>query len=101
MNIVLVHVHIKDDYIEAFKKITIENARGSVQEPGVARFDVLQQEDDPTRFLLVEVYKDEAAPFDHKKSAHYLKWRSEAESMMAEPRYGVKYNNVFPGDEGW
>jgi (4S)-4-hydroxy-5-phosphonooxypentane-2,3-dione isomerase len=101
MLVALVYVHVKSEYLEAFKEVTLENARNSVQEPGVARFDVIQQEDDPTRFVLVEVYRDAEAPARHKETAHYAKWRSVAEDMMAEPRSGVRYQSLFPGDEGW
>jgi (4S)-4-hydroxy-5-phosphonooxypentane-2,3-dione isomerase len=101
MLVALVYVHVKPEYLEAFKEVTLENARNSVQEPGVARFDVIQQEDDPTRFVLVEVYRDAEAPARHKETAHYAKWRSVAEDMMAEPRSGVRYQSLFPGDEGW
>jgi (4S)-4-hydroxy-5-phosphonooxypentane-2,3-dione isomerase len=101
MQIVLVHVHVKPDHIEAFKAASLENARNSVQEPGVARFDVLQQADDPTYFVLVEVYRDAEAPVRHKETAHYLAWRDSVMDMMAEPRYGIKYNNVFPDENGW
>jgi (4S)-4-hydroxy-5-phosphonooxypentane-2,3-dione isomerase len=101
MLVALVYVHIKPEYLEAFKEATLENARNSVQELGVARFDVIQQEDDPTRFVLVEVYRDAEAPARHKETAHYAKWRSVAEDMMAEPRSGVRYQSLFPGDEGW
>jgi (4S)-4-hydroxy-5-phosphonooxypentane-2,3-dione isomerase len=101
MLVALVYVHIKPEYLEAFKEATLENARNSVQEPGVARFDVIQQEDDPTRFVLVEVYRDAEAPARHKETAHYAKWRSVAEDMMAEPRSGIRYQSLFPGDEGW
>jgi (4S)-4-hydroxy-5-phosphonooxypentane-2,3-dione isomerase len=101
MLVALVYVHVKPEYLEAFKEVTLENARNSVQEPGVARFDVIQQEDDPTRFVLVEVYRDAEAPARHKETAHYAKWRSVAEDMMAEPRSGVRYQSLFPADEGW
>jgi (4S)-4-hydroxy-5-phosphonooxypentane-2,3-dione isomerase len=101
MLVALVYVHVKPEYLEAFKEVTLENARNSVQEPGVARFDVIQQVDDPTRFVLVEVYRDAEAPARHKETAHYAKWRSVAEDMMAEPRSGVRYQSLFPGDEGW
>ena len=101
MFVVLVHVHIKPDVIEAFKEVTLENARNSVQEPGVARFDFIQQVDDPTRFVLVEVYRDADAPARHKQTAHYAKWRSVAEDMMAEPRTGVRYDILFPDEAGW
>lgn len=101
MNIVFVYVHVKPESIEEFKAITLENARNSVMEPGIARFDVIQQVDDPTRFVLVEVYRDSEAPAKHKETAHYLAWRDKAIDLMAEPRYGIKYQNVFPGEAGW
>jgi len=101
MIVVHVHVHVKPECIEAFREASIENARHSVQEPGVARFDVLQQSGDPARFLLVEVYRDEQAPAAHKATAHYAKWRDTVADMMAEPRSSVKFSNVFPPDEGW
>lgn len=101
MQIVLVHVHVKPDQIEAFKEATIKNASNSVKEPGIARFDVLQQADDPTRFVLVEVYRDAEAPASHKETAHYLEWRDKVVDMMAEPRYGIKYQNIFPDESGW
>ena len=101
MLIVHVHVHVKPDKIEAFRVATIENARNSVQEPGVARFDVIQQKDDPARFILVEVYHTPEDPARHKETAHYQKWRDTVENMMAEPRTSVKYSNVFPDETGW
>ncbi len=101
MHIVLVSVHVKPEFIEAFKEATLENARNSIQEPGIARFDVIQQVDDPTKFILVEVYKNDEAPARHKETAHYLKWRDTVAEMMAEPRQGVRYRNLFPEDTGW
>ena len=101
MLVVAVHVHVKPDCIEAFRKATVENASNSVQEPGIARFDVIQQADDPTRFVLMEVYKTPEAPARHKETAHYARWRDTVADMMAEPRTSVKYTNVFPSDEGW
>jgi len=79
----------------------VENARQSVQEPGIARFDVIQQNDDPTRFILVEVYRTPEDPARHKETAHYQKWRDTVAGMMAEPRHAVKFTNIFPGDTGW
>lgn len=101
MNIVLVHVHVKPESIEEFKAITLENARNSVKEPGIARFDIIQQADDPTRFVLVEVYRDSDAPAKHKETEHYLAWRDKAPDLMAEPRFSIKYQNVFPDEAGW
>ena len=101
MFIVHVHVQVKADQLEAFGAATVENARDSVQEPGIARFDVIQQQDDPTRFVLVEVYRTAADPARHKETAHYQKWRDTVESMMAKPRSSVKYANVYPDEDGW
>ncbi len=101
MLIVHVQVRVKPDTIEAFKAATIENARQSVKEPGIARFDVVQQNDDPTRFVLVEAYRSVEATAAHKATAHYATWRDRVEPMMAEPRSSVKYANVFPSEERW
>ena len=101
MLIVHVFVHVKPDRVEAFRTATLENARNSLQEPGIARFDVLQQQDDPTRFVLVEVYRTLEDPARHKETAHYQKWRDSVADMMAEPRASVKYANVFPDEGGW
>lgn len=100
MLIVQVHVIVEEDSIQAFMNATIENAKNSIKEPGIARFDVIQQVDDPSRFILVEIYKDEEAVLSHKDTDHYKTWRSTVEDMMAEPRYSIKYHNVFPGDNG-
>jgi len=96
-----VHVHVKTDCVEAFRQATIANASQSVKEPGIARFDVIQQADDPTRFVLVEVYRTSEAPAQHKETAHYLTWRDTVAEMMAVPRTSVKYANIFPEDAGW
>ena len=101
MLIVHVHVHVKPECVEAFSEATAENAAHSVLEPGIARFDVIQQADDLTRFVLVEVYRTAEAPAAHKETAHYQKWRDAVAPMMAEPRTSVKYTNVFPADAGW
>ena len=101
MLIVHVFVHVKSEDVEAFTAATLENARNSVQEPGVVRFDVIQQEDDPTRFVLVEIYRTSADPARHKETAHYLTWRNAVEPMMAEPRRSVKYAAVFPEVAAW
>ncbi len=101
MLIVHVHVRVKPDSIDTFRQATIENARQSVKEPGIARFDVVQQKDDPTRFVLVEVYRSVEATAAHKATAHYATWRDRAEPLMAEPRSRVEYSNVFPDDAGW
>jgi (4S)-4-hydroxy-5-phosphonooxypentane-2,3-dione isomerase len=101
MLIVHVFVHVKADCVEAFKAASVENARNSVREPGIARFDVIEQADDPTRFVLVEVYRTAEDPARHKETAHYAKWRDAVADMMAEPRTAVKYQNVWPGEDGW
>jgi autoinducer 2-degrading protein len=98
MQIVHVHVNVKPEFIEAFKQATIENASQSVKEAGIARFDVLQQTDDPTKFILVEIYKTADAPGAHKETAHYKRWRDMVMPMMAQPRQGIKYSNIFPED---
>lgn len=101
MLIVHVHVRVKPEFLEAFKQATLENARQSVNEPGIARFDVLQQADDPAQFVLVEVYRTSEAPAQHKETAHYQAWRDAVAPMMAEPRTSVKYSNLFPPDADW
>ncbi len=101
MLIVLVHVHVKPDCVDAFRRITLENARASMKEPGIARFDMLQQADDPARFVLVEAYRTGDAPAKHKETAHYAAWRDSVADMMAEPRRSVKFENVFPDDASW
>lgn len=101
MLVVHVHVHVKAECVEAFKLATQANARASLLEAGVSRFDVIQQLDDPTRFLLVEAYRSADAPAAHKETAHYLAWRDAVAFMMAEPRSSVKYVNVHPVDAEW
>ena len=95
MLIVHVDIHIHPAHIDAFKAATIKNARNSVQEPGIARFDVLQDNDDPNHFLLVEIYRSQAATVAHKATAHYAAWRDAVAPMMAQPRTSVKYSYVF------
>jgi quinol monooxygenase YgiN len=101
MLVVHVFVHVKSDQLEAFETATLENARNSIREPGIARFDVIRQQDDPARFVLVEVYRTADDPGRHKETAHYQKWRDTVAEMMAEPRTSVKYTNVFPNEQGW
>src|SRR3954467_3129458 len=98
MLVVHVHVRVKLEYIDAFKAATLANARASVQEPGIARFDVVQQADDPTRFVLIEAYRTSTAPAVHKETAHYATWRDTVAPMMAEPRTSVKFGAIFPDD---
>ena len=101
MFIVHVHAHVRPESVADFMQATIENARASIQEPGIARFDVVQQQEDATRFVLIEVYRTPDAAAAHKETAHYAKWRDAVAGMMAEPRHSVKYSTVFPDAEGW
>ena len=101
MLIVHVFVQVKAEQVDAFRAATVENARSSVAEPGVARFDVIAEQDDPTRFVLVEVYRTAEDPARHKETAHYQKWRDTVADMMAQPRSSVKYANIFPDEQGW
>ena len=101
MLIVHVHVRVKPEHIEAFRKASVANARESVKEPGIARFDVLQQADDEARFVLSEVYRDVEATVAHKTTAHYQVWAEKVAGMMAEPRSKVTYHNSFPADAEW
>ena len=101
MLVVHVFVHVKIDQVEIFQNATLENARNSIQEPGIARFDIIQQQDDLTRFVLVEVYRTPDDPARHKETTHYQKWRDTVADMMAEPRTSIKYTNVFPDEKGW
>ena len=93
---VLVHVHVKPECVDAFKQASIANARESRKEQGIARFDILQQQDDPTRFVFVEVYRTPDASGAHKETRHYQTWRDAVASMMAEPRSSVKLDSAFP-----
>jgi len=101
MYIVHVFAHVKADQIDAFKAATAENARNSLLEPGIARFDVIQQLEEPARFVLVEVYRTVEDAARHKDTAHYAKWRDAVAPMMAEPRSSIKFGNVFPDDAEW
>jgi (4S)-4-hydroxy-5-phosphonooxypentane-2,3-dione isomerase len=101
MLVIHVHVHVKPDCVEAFKEATSLNARLSLLELGVLRFDVLQQQDDSTRFVLVEIYRDAAAVTAHKDTSHYPVWRDAVAPMMAEPRFSVKFDKIYPDDQEW
>jgi autoinducer 2-degrading protein len=101
MLVVHVHVQVKPEYVEPFKQASLANARESIKEPGVARFDVVQQQDDATRFVLVEAYRTADAPSAHKETKHYQAWRDAVSHMMAEPRRSVKFSNLFPADDQW
>lgn len=101
MLIVIVDVHVKPESVEAFRTATLDNAGNTIKEPGVIRFDVLQRPDDPTRFVLYEVYRQQKDAAAHKETAHYLRWRDTVAGMMAEPRKGTQYSGVFPADKDW
>lgn len=101
MLVVHVHVHVKPECVADFRRATLENAQASLSEPGVARFDVLQDQSDPTRFVLIEAYKTSDAPLAHKETTHYLVWRDAVAQMMAEPRQSQKYESLFPEESRW
>jgi autoinducer 2-degrading protein len=101
MLVVHVHIHVKPESVEAFKQASIANARESIKEPGIARFDLVQQQDDPGRFVLVEAYRTPEAPAAHKATRHYQIWRDAVAPMMAEPLSSVKFGNLFPEDAAW
>ena len=101
MHIVHVLVHVKPDSVDAFRQATLDNARNSLQEPGVVRFDILQSAEDPTRFALVEVYRQPDDAARHKETDHYARWSRAVADWMAEPRTRSVYRNVFPEDDGW
>ena len=101
MYIVHVHIYVKPEFIEAFKAVTLDNATESLQEPGIARFDVIQQVDDPTHFELIEVYRTSDDPAKHKETAHYNRWRELAETMLTKPRTRTIYQNIFPANQDW
>jgi quinol monooxygenase YgiN len=99
--VVQVFIHVKPEGGDAFRAATLDNARASVREPGIARFDVVQDRDDPNRFVLIEVYRHEDAPAAHKATAHYKAWREAVDQLMAETRTSRRFTNVFPEDTGW
>ena len=101
MYIVHVFIHVKADKLDEFRQATEANASASIQEPGVARFDFLQLADDPTRFLLVEVYRTPEDANKHKETAHYNRWREAVEPLLSEPRSRTIYRNLAPADAGW
>ena len=101
MQILIVNLRVKPEFVEAFRAATIENARNSAQEPGIARFDFLEQADDPTRFVLVEAYRDADAPAKHRETAHYKAWVAKVPDMLAEPRTRVFYSSLAPPDSDW
>jgi (4S)-4-hydroxy-5-phosphonooxypentane-2,3-dione isomerase len=99
MLIVMVDIHVKEQFLEAFIQASVENASNSLQEAGISRFDLIQDNADPKHFLLVEAYRDAQASASHKETAHYKKWRDTVEQMMAEPRKSVKYSNIYPQEK--
>ncbi len=101
MHVLLVHLKVKTEFIDAFVEAIQDNAKYSLKEAGVVRFDVLQQAEDPSRFTLVEVYRTASDHASHRETAHYLRWRDTVSDMMAEPRQGIRYVNTFPDDEHW
>src|SRR5688500_8672813 len=101
MHIVHVHVHVKPEFVEAFKQATLDNATKSTQEAENVRFDIMQQAEDPTRFVLVEIYRTTEASAAHKETAHYRLWRDAVMKMMAEPRQGIRYVRIFPEEQNW
>ena len=101
MHILIVQARVKPEFIDAFMHATAINAEASAREPGVARFEFLQQQDDPSKFVLYEVYRDASAPAKHKETAHYNAWVEKVSPMFVEPRTRAFYNNIFPADEAW
>jgi (4S)-4-hydroxy-5-phosphonooxypentane-2,3-dione isomerase len=101
MHVVLVNIHVKPELVDDFIQASLENARNSNHEPGIARFDFLQQGDDPTHFILVEVYRTPADQQKHRETPHYMAWKDRVGDMMAEPRVGIRYQNLYPDDRGW
>jgi quinol monooxygenase YgiN len=101
MLVVVVRIHVKPECVTAFVEATKANARASLQEPGIAQFDFLQEPDDPTSFVLIEAYRDEQAPAKHKETTHYAAWRDAVAPMMAEPRQSMKYRSLHPPDAEW
>ena len=99
--VVHVHAHVKPEGVEACRAASIENSRESLREPGVARFDVVQSTEDPTRFVLVEAYRTADAPAAHKATAHYARWRDAVADLMAEPRTAARFVNLAPDDSDW
>jgi quinol monooxygenase YgiN len=101
MHVVFVHIHVKPERVSDFVQATIENAKNSLQEPGITRFDFVQQVEDPNQFVLVEVYRSPDDQLKHRETAHYLTWKDKVADMMAEPRVGVRYRNIYPEDRDW
>ena len=98
MFILQVFIHVKPEHLDAFMEATKENSRNTVQEPGCVRFDILQQNEDPTRLVLHEIYKDSTDLDHHRTTPHFAKWRETVADMFAEPRYSIQYHSVYPAD---
>jgi autoinducer 2-degrading protein len=101
VHIVLVQIQVKPEFLDKFRELTIENGKNSIHEPGIVQFNVLQQTDDPTKWTLVEVYRTPEDQLRHRDTKHYQTWRDGVAEMMAEPRQGIKYRNIFPQDDQW
>lgn len=101
MLVVQVNIIVKKEFIKEFISATVENASNSTHEKGIAHFDFFQNQEDPTKFILLEAYRNDNAPAEHKETDHYKKWKSTVEEMMAEPRYSIKYFNIFPDDKDY
>ncbi|HTS63285.1 MAG TPA: antibiotic biosynthesis monooxygenase [Candidatus Acidoferrales bacterium] len=101
MLILIVHAQVKPEFVDAFIAASRINATESAKEPGVARFDFLQQQDDPTRFVIHEVYRNAEAPAKHKETPHYLAWNEKTAEMLVAPRTRAWYTNLVPGDAGY
>jgi autoinducer 2-degrading protein len=98
MHTVIVHIQVKENMVVEFIQATIKNVQGSMLEKEIASFDFLQSKEDPTKFLLIEVYKNEASVASHQQTSHYLIWKEAVNSMMKQPRMKMAYSNVFPKD---
>jgi len=101
MLVVQVNIVVKKEFIKEFISATVENTSNSIHEKNITRFDFFQSQDDPTKFMLIEAYRDANAPAEHKETDHYKKWKGTVEEMMAEPRYSIKYSNILPIDKDY
>jgi (4S)-4-hydroxy-5-phosphonooxypentane-2,3-dione isomerase len=101
MLVAIINVHVKSDFIEGFKTASLDNASNSVKEPGVIRFDVYQQSDDPSRYTLVEIYKTDEDVTRHRETTHYVRWRDTVTAMMVEPRTRTTHRIVYPVESEW
>jgi len=101
MLVVIVNIHVRPECVEEFIKVTKINAECSLKEPGITRFDFLQEDNDPTRFILIEAYKTIADPAKHRETVHYKTWKEKVASIMLEPRSKMDYTNLYPPDSDW